>query len=569
MRYILNQFLIFLFTLSIFFPQIANAQEKSYGMAMNGAPKHSHPTGHYSFVNPDAPKGGHLKQAATGTFDTLNPFSIKGNAAKELDLVYDRLMARNWNEPFTLYPLIASSIDVSEDNRRMVVHINPLARFNDDTSITADDVLFSFETLKEKGRPNMRQVYRQVESISKLDNSSIEIILGDTANRETPMIIAMMPVLSKTWWADRDFEATLLDSPNSSGPYLIESVDVGRSITYIRNPDYWAADLLPRAGMYNFDRITYDYFRDDNVALEALLKGNLNFRREWDNRKWNSLYRSGNVKKLEFKHGRPQQVRAMIFNMRRPPFDDLNVRKALYLAFDGEWIGKNIFQDKLTRINSYFPNSQLSAELPLPTKGMSPRDRLKEAKDLLSKSGWSVIDNKLQKEGKPLTFEILLTQAEDEKIALSFINSLKRLGVQANVRTLDTASFQRRLLDYDYDMIFHHWQNSLSPGTEQVVYWSCEAANQPGRFNYAGICREDLDELVNEIANAETYEDLTAMAKQIDTILLEEYISIPLFYNGADLIAIQKNLFEYPTQTPLYGPVIESWWMPEINGNAE
>ena len=536
---------------------------------MNGEPRHGDPSGHYAFVNPDAPKGGHLKQAATGTFDTLNPFSIKGNPAKELDLVYDRLMARNWNEPFTLYPLIASSIDVSEDNRLIVIHINPLARFNDGTPITADDIVFSFETLKEKGRPNMRQVYRQVGSISKLDGNSIEIILGDTANRETPMIIAMMPVLSKAWWADRDFEATLLDFPNSSGPYLVESVDAGRSITYKRNPDYWAAHLLPRKGMYNFDRITYDYFRDDNVALEALLKGTLNFRREWDNRKWNSLYRSGDVEKLEFKHGRPQQVRAMIFNMRRPPFDDLNVRKALYMAFDGEWIGKNIYQDTLTRTNSYFPNSQLSANISLPTADMSPRERLKEAKDLLTRSGWEIVDNKLQKGGQPMAFEILLTQAEDEKITLSFINSLKRLGIQANIRTLDTASFQRRLLDYDYDMIFHHWQNSLSPGTEQVVYWSCEAADQPGRFNYAGICREDLDKLANDIANVPTYEELVDMAQQIDTILLEEYISIPLFYNEADLIAVQKDLFAYPAQTPLYGPVIESWWIPENDANTE
>lgn len=545
------------------------AQETSYGLAMNGIPKHDAASPHYDFVNPEAPKGGHLKQAATGSFDTLNPFSIKGTAAKDLDLVYDRLTARNWNEPFTLYPLIAETISLPDDRKTMTITINPKAQFNDGTPITAADVIFSFETLKEKGRPNMRQVYRQIASVTAPNNMTVKFDFGPEANRETPMIVAMMPILSKAWWNDRDFEATLLEPPLSSGPYIIEDLEQGRNITYKRNDNYWAADLLPRKGMNNFERITYDYFRDDSVALEALLKGNLNYRREWDSKKWASQYTSGNIEKLEFKHGRPQRARAMIYNMRRPFFTDVNVRKALSLAFDGEWIGTNIYQNQLERINSYFPNSALSADLKVMGADMAVRERLRKAKQLLEKAGWSIQNNQLQKDGVPFEFEILLTQAEDEKVALAFIASLKRLGITARPRTLDSASFQRRLLNYDYDMVFHHWQNSLSPGTEQMVYWGCEAAQQPGRFNYAGICNEELDQLSHDIANAKTYDDLVNMAQSIDTILIENYISIPLFYSNADLIAIQNGALKYPETTPLYGPVIESWWASPENNAAK
>ncbi len=562
---------------------------------MHGTPKYSASSLYLDYVNPEAPAGGTMKQSAIGTFDTLNPFSLKGTSAQGLNLVYDRLMGRVWDEPFTLYPLIADYADVPADRSALTIHINPKARFSDGSPITADDVLFSFETLKEYGRPNMRRVYKLVSRTEKKDNLTVQFTLGPGYDRETIMILAMMPVLSKNWWKGRNFESTLLEPPVSSGPYRIASVDPGRQIVYERVPGYWARNLLVNAGQYNIDRIIYDYFRDDTVAFEAFKAGASDLRREFNAGKWASAYdfpavKKGNVIAEALSHGRPERVRALIYNTRRPPFDDARVRQALQYAFDFEWINANLFHGRYKRVASYFPNAALAATgapdeaekkllepwrkvLPpevfgpawVPPKNGSDaafRANLLKADTLLKKAGW-IVKNGVRvhqnDEKQIFRFEIVLETAEDEKIALSFARGLKRLGITATIRILDSAAFVGRLNNYDYDMVLYYWLNTLSPGSEQMLYWTCEAARQPSRWNYAGICNPAVDALSGNIAKARTREELTAGARALDRALIWDYYMIPLYYAGEDYVAYRKFL-HHPANMPLYGTVLETWW---------
>ena len=562
-------------------------------LAMHNQSQYNETSTHLSYVNPDAPKGGSLKIAAIGTFDTLNPYSLKGQPPENMNLIYDRLMRRVWDEPFTMVPLIAQSVNIPDDRSSITFHLNPEARFHDDSAITSQDVLFSFETLKEHGRPNMRRIYRLVEKAEIIDNHTIRFALGDTYDRETVMIIALMPVISKNWWETRDFDSTLLEPPLANGPYRIKEMEQGRTITYEHIKDYWAKDLFANKGQYNFDTITYNYFRDDTIALEAFKKGDLDLRREWDVSKWQSAYDdiSPDMIRLSAPHQRPERTHGFIFNLRRKPFDDLNVRKALTLAFDNEWIGKNLFHGKFKRINSFFPNSILSAPSspeekeieqlnkwredipkesyeslfnlfhPTGIKKQSMRTKLQKADALLKLSGWIVENGKrIHKNTKePMRFEILLSSVQEEKIALTYKRTLERLGIDLDIRMADSATFQKRKNVYDYDILTHYWQNSLSPGTEQMLYWSCNAAEKTAGFNYSGICSKAIDHYAAKIADAKSYDELTLYAHLIDRIGLSEYILVPFFYKGVDYIAHKKTL-SYPENTPIYGVILESWW---------
>ncbi len=542
----------------------AHAQEAPFGLAMHGQAKYSAKDTHLSYANPDSPKGGALKIAAIGTFDSLNPYSIKGIAAKNMNLVYDRLMRRVWDEPFTMYPLIAQHVEIAQDRSAITFYINEKARFHDGSPITATDVLFSYETLKTHGRPNMRNVYKLVSGAEILGSHKIKFTLGEDRTRETVMIIAMMPVLSEKWWSAHEFDSTTTEIPLLNGAYRIKEFEIGRSITYERVTDYWAKDLLVNKGQYNFDEITYEYYRDDTIALESFKKGDLNLRREWDVGKWRTAYKGMHKDNIraQIPHQRPERAHGFIFNLRRAPFDDINVRKALSLAFDDEWVARNIFHGEFKRIDSYYPNSVLSGAKKIKEEKTSFRVNLKHAKSLLEESGWIIESgkriNKTTKE--PLSFELLLSTKQEEKIALAYKKNLERLGIDMHIRMSDSATFQKRKSAYDYDMIAFYWQNSLSPGTEQMLYWSCKAADEPSRFNFSGICNPDLDKFANAISNAKTYDELTKYAHKIDRILLSQYISIPLFYKGLDYIAYNKNL-KYSDKTPTYGAVIESWWM--------
>ena len=558
-----NYTLLFI-TIFLIFSGEASAEE-FFGLAMHGKAKYGPEATHLDYANPDAPKGGSMTLAGLGTYDSVNPYSLKGKSAEGLNLVYDRLMARVWDEPFTMYPLIAEKVDVPEDRSSITFYLNPKARFHDGSPITADDVVFSFETLRDHGRPNMRRVYKIVSEVKKLDERTVQFKLGEGRDRETIMILAMMPVLSKTWWSGRNFDESVLEKPLLSGPYKIAEIDPGRRIVYERVPDYWAKDLLPNVGHFNIDRIVYDYYRDDTVAFEAFKAGNLSLRREWDAGKWAGGYnfpaaRDGRVAMDELPHGRPEKVRSFIFNTRRAPFDDIRVRQALNLLFDFDWMNKNIFHGQYKHINSYFPNSELAAPDAPPLPSSDPRVNMRKANVLLDAAGWNVVKGWRMKEGKPLAFEIILSAPEDEKIALQFKNALQKIGVDIQVRLLDSAQYIRRLNEYDYDMTLYYWLSTLSPGTEQVLYWTCEAAKEPARFNYAGVCNSEIDALAHQVAQAKDRAELVSTVQKLDKKLLDGTYMIPLYYAGVDDVAYWKPL-RRPEQTPLYGMVQETWWI--------
>lgn len=578
---------------------VATEAPSTYGLSMHDTPKLTSADQHLSYVNPDAPKGGTLKQAAIGTFDNLNPFNIKGIAASGLNMVYDRLTLRSWDEPFTLYPLIAQNISVSDDRLNMNITLNPAAKFDDGTAITANDVKFTFDTLKAHGRPNMRNVYSLVSAFDIIDDQHIDITLLPDANREAAMIIAMMPVLSEKYWKDRDFNASQTTIPVSNGPYKIKDFEIGRHITYERNPNYWAADLPIVQGLYNFDEIRYEYYRDDDVALMAFNAGDLNYRRETNINKWMTGYETKNNKgeeiiKQEILHGRTDKANTLIFNTRHSPLDNLNVRRALSGVIDFKWINDNIYHGKLNRTVTYFPNSKFfttgaatseelnlfsdnSEYLPLSigmTANAMPdvstpqimRKYYMHADYTLREEGWVIKDGKRVNEqtGEELTFEILVNNPDDEKIGLAFIRGLKRLGITPTIRRLDSSAFQGRMRDYDFQAAITYWQTSLSPGTEQALYWGCQAAETPAQWNYSGICNPAIEKLLGSITNTKNYDDLTLRMRALDRILTHMHIGIPLLYTNKDYIAYSDKLAR-PDKNALYGVIIESWWEKEQN----
>jgi len=586
-------FISFIVLLIFLSPSILRAEE-IYGLAMHGLPKYGAGFEHLDYANPDAPKGGTLKMSAIGTFDSLNPFALKGKAAQGLNLYYDRLMARVWDEPFTMYPLIAERVEVTKDRSGITIHVNPKAKFHDGSPITADDIIFSFKTLKEHGRPNMRRIYKLVKKIEKINGLTVSFSFGDGYDQETVMIIAMMPVLSESWWQNKAFDSTILEPPPGNGPYRIAEIDPGRRIIMERDPDYWAADLPVNRGHFNFDRIIYDYYRDDSIAFEAFKAGDVDLRREWNAGKWASAYdfpALGNGKAImeNLSHGRPERVRSLIFNTRREPFNDIRVRKALNYVLDFKWINQNLFHGQYKRISSYYPNSMLAAtgeptgleqailepwkndipqevfgpawQPPTANNQSEQRANLRNADRLLKEAGWIIENGKRVHSitGKIFSFEILLDSPENEKIALSFIQSLKKLGIDAHVRVLDSAAYRGRMNEYDFDMTLYYWQNSLSPGTEQMLYWSCEAAKQHSQWNYPGICNPAIDAISKSIANAKTREELIASTHALDRVLMWGYYTIPLYYAGQDFVSFKSSI-HHPDETPLYGMVLETWW---------
>ena len=553
-----------LFLLILSLPTIAQAEEK-FGLAMVGAPKYANTDTHFNYANPDAPKGGVLKQAATGGFDTLNPYTIKGKAPQGINLVTDQLMARAWDEPFTMYPLIAESVDLPEDRSSITFHLNPAARFHDGTPITADDVLFSYQTLKEKGRPNHRRIYK-LATVEKIDTHTIKFSFGEGYDRETALIFTLMPVLSQKYWNARDFDKTTLEPPLGSGPYKISMAEPGKRIIYERVTDYWARDLLANKGHHNFDQIIYDYYRDDTVAFESFKTGDLNLRREWDAGTWNKAYdfptlSDGHVIKEEINHGRPDKVRGFIFNTRRAPFDNIAVREALNLIFDFDWVNKNFFYNAYRQIDSFYPNTDLARKTP-PQEKIDLRQKRHAANKLLKEAGWVIQNGKRvhAQTAEPMTFEIILENPNDEKIALALTRALNKMGIEASVRLLDSAAYRGRMNDYNFDMTLSHWNSTLSPGTEQYLYWSCEAAKTPAQWNYAGICDPEIDALAKAIPTAKSRAELIEYTQKLDEKLWSGRYFIPLYYNPQDYVAYWKNL-KRPENTATYGIVSETWWM--------
>lgn len=560
---------------------------------MHGAPARAADFAHFDYVNPGAPKGGTLVLAAEqGSFDSLNPFILRGQAADGWRLVFEPLAKRAQDEPFSLYGLLAESIEMDPDRRWIRFTMRPEARFADGAPVTADDVRWSWQTLRDRGRPNHRLYYRQVES-AEVDGPTVTFRFPGE-NRELPLLMALMPVLPRHWFADRDFEDTGLVPFPGSGPYAVDAVRPGRSVSYVRRADYWGEGLAVNRGDNNFDRITYEYFRDQTAKFEALKGGLYDVRFEDDPGRWAEAYdfpavREGRIQRLELPLLRPVGMRGLVFNARRPLFADRQVRAALALALDFGWINRTLFHGAYARNASWFQNSDLAASGPpsaeelallepfrdsLPAEVFGPailpaasddraafRTNLREAQRRLQAAGWSVgADRTLrQADGTVMAFEILLYDPTDEKVALEYARGLERLGIVATTRLVDPAQYERRRQDFDYDMIVNHWYQSLSPGSEQLYYFGSAAADQPASRNYAGVRSPAVDRLVGALTEARSRPELQTAARALDRVLRAGHYVVPLYWQPTERLAVRAGLGR-PATTPVYGPVLTTWW---------
>jgi len=567
-----------------------------HGIAMHGDLKYGPTFKHFDYVNPSAPKGGEVKQATIGTFDSFNPFIIRGNAAAGMAEIYDTLLTPSADEPFSEYGLLAESVQMPADRSWVTFTLRRNARWHDGKPVTVDDVIWSFETLRDKGLPFFRAYYANVDKIERLENNRVRFVFKPGENRELPLILGQFPVFPKHYWASRDFDKTTLEPPLGSGPYKLESFEPGRYIVYARVADYWGKDLPVNVGRSNFDRIRIDYYRDDTVALEAFKAGEYDFRLEASAKAWATGYQfpaidSGAVRKEEVAHNRPSGMQAFAFNTRRPIFQDRKVRHALAYAFDFEWSNRTLFYGQYARTRSYFDNSELAAqglpsagelEVLKPYRGRVPeevftavydppatdgsgniRDNLRIAAKLLTEAGWT-IDEKTRKlthreSGRVMEFEILLNTPLFERIALPFAKNLERLGVKANVRTIDTAQYQRRTDDFDFDVIVNNWPESLSPGNEQRDFWASSYADKPGSRNTLGMRDPVVDALVEAVIGAPDRASLVTRVHALDRVLQWGHWVIPQWHIAYDRLAYWDK-FGRPSVTPAQGLQFNTWW---------
>lgn len=578
-------------------PEEVTLREPVHGLALHGEVRYPADFEHFDYVNPDAPKGGTVFRGVQGSFDSLNPFILGGRPATGMSDVFDTLLVRSADEPFSAYGLIAESVEVADDNSQVVFNLREEARFHDGEPITAEDVVFSFELLREHGHPQIRSYYRFVTHAQALDTHRVRFHFEHAGNRELPLIMGDLPVLPKHWWDtdEREFARASLEKPLGSGPYRVAEVRGGRSITYERVDDYWASDLPVRKGRFNFDRLRYDYYRDGTVALEAFRAGEFDLRQENVARNWALGYESdakdeGRIVLEEFDHSEPAGMQGFVFNTRRAVFEDREVRRALAYAFDYEWTNRNLFHSAYTRTKSYFENSELAAEGPPSEEELEIlepfRDELPEevfesayeppstdgsgwnrgnqqrAAEILREAGWRLEDGVLRHEetGQPLAFEILLVQPSFERVALPFVQSLHRLGVLARVRTVDTTQYQYRLEHYEFDMAVIVLPQSLSPGNEQVMYWGSDVAEEPGSRNYAGIRDPVVDQLVQGLLTAEDRDELIHRTRALDRVLLWGHYVIPNWHTPVHRVAYWDK-FGRPETSPEYALGIDTWWV--------
>ena len=568
--------------------------EPQHGISIYGDLKYKPDFTHFDYVNPNAPKGGEARYSALGGFDNLNPFIVKGQAAAGSSLPFETLMTPAADEASSEYGLIAESIETPPDRSWVIFNLRKEARFHDGSPILADDVIFSFDTLKNKGLPFYRAYFQSVEKVEKLDERKVRFTFVPGENRELPVILGQMPVLSKAYWKERAFDQTTLEAPMGSGPYKIERIDPNRSITLARAPDYWGKDLPVNKGLYNFDRIRYDYYRDSTVALEAFKAGLYDIRAENESKKWATGYdfpaiSSGKAKAVAFLHHRPTGMQGFVFNMRRPIWQNRDVRRALAFAFNFEWTNKTLFHGQYTRTTSYFSNSDLAASglpseseltvleplldqlpkevftqeylVPVNDSDGAVRANLRIAAQMLEDAGYKIKDGKLTDPttGKPFTFEILLDQPIWERITLPFVDNLKRLGITATVRTIDSAQYEERLKNFDFDMIVDVWGQSETPGNEQRSFWGSEAADQSGARNSIGVKNPAIDQLIEQLIASPDRETLVARTRALDRALLWNHYVIPHWHYTADRIAFW-NKFGMPETLPYNGVQLSSWW---------
>ena len=562
---------------------------------MHGQPKLPAGFDHMPYANPAAPKGGRLIWGVSGTFDSLNPFIVRGLAVQQIrGFVVESLMARGNDEAFTLYGLIAKSVETDDNRTYVTFRLDPRARFSDGKPVMAEDVLFSWALLRDKGRPNHRQYYAKVAKAEALDPLTVRFDIASANDRELPLILGLMPVLPRHAIDPATFEDTTMTGPIGSGPYRVTAVRPGASVTLTRNPDYWGRDLPVNRGLWNFDELRLDFYREANGQFEAFKRGLYDFRVEHEPLRWHDGYdfpaaHSGELIRDTIKTGMPQPSEFLVFNTRRPVFSDIRVRKALTLLFDFEWINKNYFFGLYQRTASFFAGSELSAwERPaderereflkpyatvppdildgsyrLPVTDGSGRDRatLRGALALLSEAGYeldgAVLRNRTTK--APFTFEILATTRDQERIALACQRDLKRAGIEATVRAVDPVQFDQRRLGYEFDMLQNRWDQSLSPGNEQSFYWGSEAADIPGTRNYMGAKDPAIDALIAAILEARERPAFISAVRALDRVLMSGFYGIPLFNVGEQWIA-RWNRIERPAAVALSGYLPETWW---------
>jgi peptide/nickel transport system substrate-binding protein len=577
-------------------PNAALAGEARPAIAMHGAPAWPEGFARLPYADPSAPKGGRLVQGVLGTFDSLNPFIVKGIAPPSIrGYVVESLMARGYDEPFTLYGLIARRVETDAQRSYVTFYLDPAAKFSDGTPVTAEDVIFSWQLLRDKGRPNHRTYYAKVAKAEAIGEQAVRFDLSGSDDRELALILGLMPVLAKHAVEAERFEETSFQAPLGTGPYLVGHVDPGKSLVLKRNPHYWGRELPINRGLWNFDEIRFDYYRETNSHLEAFKRGLYDMRNEHDPGRWQTAYdfpavRDGRVVKEALPTGVPKASSYYVFNTRRAVFADIRVREAISLLFDFEWINHSYFFDLYRRSASFFDGSELSSHgrpadpgerallAPFayavradvldgtwspPVGDGSGRDRatLKRALDLLATAGYELRGTELieRKSGRPLTFEILVTARDEERLALLFSQSLKRAGIAARVRVVDAVQYEGRRLTYDFDMIVNRWDQSLSPGNEQAFYWGSAAADQPGTRNYMGVKSAAVDAMIAALLKAEDRGDFVAAVRALDRVLISGFYVIPLFYLPAQWIARWTTVGR-PAVTTLYGYLPETWW---------
>ena len=584
-------------------PALAQTATPQPSISMHGDVKYGPDFTHMDYTNPDAPKGGVLKLASIGTYDSLNPYIVKGSPADGFlilgqTMIYDSLMEQANDEPFSMYGLLAETIERPADNSWVAFNLRKEAKFADGAPVTADDVIWTFNALMEKGAPFYKAYYGDVKSVTATSPTRVIFKFSHNDNAELPLIISQLPVLPKHYWTaeGRDIGNTTLTPPLGNGPYKIGAVTPGRSIEYVRDPNYWGKDLPINKGKFNFDRIVFDYYKDSNVALEAFLAGQYDYRLENTEKLWHTAYnapavKDGRIVKEEMKHGRPAGMQGFLYNIRRPVFADKAVRKALGYAFDFEWSNKQFAYGSYKRTDSYFENSDLAAPEGPPTgaelkileqyRGRIPdevfttrytppkndgtgnmRANLRTAAQILDDAGWKLGKDGIRAnaKGDKLKFEIIDSSPMFERWVLPFIANLKKIGVAANYRVLDPAQYQNRLNDFDYDMTTGVMAQSDSPGNEQRDFWSTEKANMKGSRNYIGIADPVIDDLIEKLIRAKTRDELVAYSHALDRMLLAGYYVIPHWHSNKFNLAYWKKLKHPEKLSPLTPGVSDTWW---------
>jgi peptide/nickel transport system substrate-binding protein len=574
----------------------AQAETARHGIAMHGEPDLEPGFDHLPYVNPDAPKGGRIVLALQGAFDSLNPLVVIGVAPDVVPrYVLQSLMMRSADEPFTVYGLIARSAEMPDDRSSITFNLDPRARFSDGKPVTAEDVRFTFEVLRQHGKPFHRSSFGQVKAVEVSDPHRIRFDLSGSNDRELPLIIATMPILAAHATSADTFERTSLKPPIGSGPYAITEVRPGERIVLTRRDDFWAKDLPITRGVFNFDEIRYDFYRDANTLFEAFKAGLYDFRLEGDPGRWATGYdipsvRSGRIARETVPIRLPKGMNGFVFNTRRPLFADVRVREALGFMFDFDWVNRNLFFGLLQRSDSYFAGSDLSSAgrpaddrertllgsfpdavrrdilegqwSPSSTDG-SGRDRevARHALSRLAEAGWVIENDVLRKQGsgEPFAFEMLVNSRQQERLALNYSQSLKRIGIQARVRLVDDVQYWRRAAQFDFDMLQWFWPASPSPGNEQRNRWGSVAAQRSGSLNYSGAASPAIDRVIDALLEAKSREDFVSAVRALDRVLLSGFYAVPLFYLPDQWLAYDSSL-KRPATAPFFGTNVDLWW---------